>query len=213
MNFSRESIEITSVWLELVSFVFVTVELYGEERLNRATLSLSRTMESTSTRIRRRLWEPFKALYEEISKKFGGSGEAPSEPVIVAIALVLAVLFTTVFAFLLGKITSTSAFPAAFLKYVLGALLVAGLFFYCLYSNGLRITGAVDVTSRIDVVRLVFTCPHEASRYPARHWCGSVFHFTRDALVVSVVSATRDLHIATLLNYSTSYGLKLIAYA
>lgn len=61
-------------------------------------------MDSISTKIRRRVWEPFKKRYEHLSRiMIGGDGEAPPEAVFVVIASVLAVAFAAAFAFLLGK--------------------------------------------------------------------------------------------------------------
>ena len=60
-------------------------------------------MDSISTKIRRRVWEPFKERYEHLSRMIGGDGEAPPEAVFVVIASVLAVAFAAAFAFLLGK--------------------------------------------------------------------------------------------------------------
>jgi hypothetical protein len=129
MSFSWESLEIISVLLDIVAFFCTVVDLYGEEGLNRTTLSLSAAMDSISTTIRQRIWEPFKKAYQEVSKIVGGEGEAPPEWLLVPIALVLVAAAAAGVVYLFGKITDLNQLSPGFLKYILMTLTGVGLLF------------------------------------------------------------------------------------
>jgi hypothetical protein len=155
MNPSRDCIESISVALEIVAFFCVTLDLYGKERLNRATIDLLAIFESISTKIRRRVWEPFEKAYQEISKMIGGEGEAPPEPLFVVMALMLVAVSAVVFIYLFGlfgEIMNTDVFPPGFFKYVLMVLIVAGLL-----TAGFIVTGYAFMALLISFRGLLLT--------------------------------------------------------
>jgi hypothetical protein len=133
----RPETELISVTLEIMAFFLVTLDLYGEERLARSTKFWSSRMESISTRIQRRVWEPFVSAYERISRSrygslFGSvddkSGEPPTELLFTVVTVfVIVPIFSFIFMALFTAISNTDFYPTGFFRYVLEALTIIGL--------------------------------------------------------------------------------------
>jgi hypothetical protein len=123
----RELIELVSISLEVLAFFFVTVDLYGESRLDQLTVRLSSAMESSSVNIRRYIWDPFQTAYSEVSGAFGGKSEAPAEPIFAFIAIALSLLFYIAFTFLFATVRNIDYHPTGSFGYVTGFLAIVGL--------------------------------------------------------------------------------------
>jgi hypothetical protein len=70
INSNSDLADLISVSLETVAFFFVTVDLYGEERLGRLTVRVSSALDSTSTWIRQYVWVRFLEAYDDISERW-----------------------------------------------------------------------------------------------------------------------------------------------
>ena len=125
--------ELISVSLEIVAFFFVTVDLYGKERLDRLTVLLLSVMESISKKIQRlveRLIGGVIKKKEEIVRKFGFEPEPETHPLLgmVVTATVSIPLLSWILLSLFDTIRNPSSYPTGFFGFVLKAFTIVGLF-------------------------------------------------------------------------------------